>query len=128
MPRGLDMLGASGDGLKSQYITLHVEHIDRDVLKRKLDSMKVSGAVTPAIMMATDQAPKFVVDTALAMAPKYLKDFGITATLEAYDAPPDKGGRKKSEFLVGAISGILLASLVTGIAWTLVKATKVVLG
>jgi hypothetical protein len=59
------MLGASGEGLKSQYITLHVDKIDGVILKKKLDEMKVSGAIAPLAMMAVDQAPKFVIDTAL---------------------------------------------------------------
>lgn len=128
MARGLDMLGAVSTGLASQYIVLHIEKIDGEILKKKLAEDKQSSAIAPLAMFAIDSAPKFLIDTALPIVEKELVKYGVTATVVAQDVPPEKGGRKQSEFLPGAVVGILVAALLGGIGWTLFKTTKLVIG
>ena len=114
------MLGAigAGDGLKAQYLVIHVESVDGAVLKKKLADAGQSSAIAPLVMMATDNVPKFVIDTAIPVAVKKLQEYGVTANIVAQDAPPAQGGRKRSELLYGVAAGAGLTALVAGIGWT----------
>lgn len=111
------MLGAKGEGLKSQYLVLHIQSINEPLLKAKLASMNVSPAIAPLIMTATDNAPKFVIDMGLPFAVKELEKYGVKATLTATDVPPEKGGRKKSEFIPGFVVGSGLVAMLVGVSW-----------
>ena len=130
MGRGLDMLGASGDGLKSLYLNVHVEHIDPVQFKKKLVELDAPSpsAIVSAVVMATDSAPQFVIDTAIPMAEKELEKFGIKATIVASPVPPEKGGKLKSEFVPGAVVGATVVLIFTGIGFGIWRGLKYIVG
>lgn len=121
------MLGASaigsGDGLRSQYIVVKVDHVDADKLKKKIADMGQSGAIAPLVVLATDNAPKAVLDVGLPIAAKQLEDFGVYASITAQDVPPPPGKpRSSSEFFPGAVVGICASTVVFGVGWGAWKA------
>ena len=87
--------------------------------------MGQSGAVAPAVLLATDAVPKAVLDVALPFAAKQLETYGVHASVTAADAPPAKGERPKSEFFPGVAVGVGVAALVFGVGW---GAWKLILG
>lgn len=117
MGLGLDMLGA-GDGLRNQFLTIKVDHVDGPILKRRLAEAGQSGAIAPAVLFAVDTAPKAAVDVAIPLAEKELAKYGVTARIVASDVPPAQGGRRRSEFFPGVAVGAGVAAVVFGIGWT----------
>jgi hypothetical protein len=110
----IHMLGA-GDGLRSQYIVLRVDRIDQDVLKAKLAEAGASSAIAPLVVLATDKAPKAVIDLALPVAMKQLEQYGVHARASAgEDLPPVRGA---SEFFPGLAVGAATVALVAGVGW-----------
>ncbi len=109
MSRGLYMLGASGDALRSQAIVMHIDHIDAAVLKSKV------GGLAGLALDLSDVAPKAFLDAALPIAAQQLKQYGIDARLAASDAPTVERG--KSEFW----SGLVVGGALGGGAWAIWK-------
>jgi hypothetical protein len=125
---GTDVLvGAADDtGLKNQYIVIRVNKIDPKKLGQAMDApsppeggagKKLTKAVLPLMPTVLNNIPKFVLDMALPVAAKTATDYGIDATVFATNVPPAQGGRDKSEFVPGVVTGALGAGVVIGLGY-----------
>jgi hypothetical protein len=96
---GLRILGA-GSGLASQYVVARINHVDVPTLKAKIGA---GGAFAGLALDLADEAPKALLDIAIPIATKQLREYGIDATITAANAVPEARG--SSEFWLGLVVG-----------------------
>ncbi len=101
----LELLGATGDGLSTKYITLRVKHIDVDKLKQAIGGS--TGAAIPMTLPLIDQAPEMALRAALPFVVKKAADgYGIDLEWQVTDAPPIKGQKPQSKIGIGIATGL----------------------
>lgn len=109
-----DSIGATGDGLGTQYIVLRVKHVDVDKLKGA-----VGGTTGTALAMALpliDLKPDAALRTALPFVVKKASaDYGVDLEWQVANAPPVKGVSPPTKFVPGVVVGSLLA----GAGWAM---------
>ena len=107
----LDLLGAKGLG--SKYVTLRIQQIDGDKLRRKLGGV-IGEAVSAALPLAAWQ-PELALRTALPpLVNKVKDDYGVDLEYTVSGVPPPKGATQRS-FGSGLFAGLALA----GAGWAL---------
>ena len=123
MNGAIHMLGATSEGLKNQLLIVKVNRVDGDRLRHEIvkagSSESTAAIVSSLLTTGMDRAPKLLVDAAIPMAERELRDrFGVDLTITAADAATVPPARKRSEFLVGAVVGGGAVALVVGVGWS----------
>ena len=107
---GLDLMGATTEGLATQTIQIRIKSIDAEKLRAEINAGTWGVALAPALAVV-DAFPKMAIDIACPIIRDQLAAKGIAADVTSTEAPPPAPSPSEvpAALAVGAVAGAGLA-------------------